>query len=287
MAESLTEDFESLTTGKKKTQSRAGRHQKQKKRVEKREIWLKESEIRQRKVYESESAFFDAFIFLEKNLSFKCILDDERNALSRMDQKHGETVQFLRWGLKDSKIPFSNQDGSVSLADLEKHFQEDAENMILATSPVYSMRDGKRRMIVYEVKSLAHRELRISALGGHGFPIYAPPGHSLITWGEGAKSLTPLIHDTSATADIHRSGGLSAMKRPGGVNFCVKKSGGYRPRATHEVSVDLPAALAKGLSFFENRLSGLVFGVGKWREELEWWDGQIPLEFLSIKTRKV
>ena len=75
------------------------------------------------------------------------------------------------------------------------------------------------------------------------------------------------------------------MRRPGGINFCSKKSGGYKPRATHEVGVNLPFAVADGYTFFENRFSGLIFGVGKWNQGRNWWNGNIPWQYLAIKRR--
>ena len=58
------------------------------------------------------------------------------------------------------------------------------------------------------------------------------------------------------------------MDRVGGINFHPRKAGGYQPNAG-----------------FENHFSGLIFGMGKWKEADSWWDGVIPLRYLEIRPR--
>ena len=116
-------------------------------------------------------------------------------------------------------------------------------------------------------------EVRISACGGHGFPVYSHPGHALL----------------SEFGAIKKSGYLSSMERIGEINFNPRVSGGYRPRAASVVHITeekLILAIREGFQFFENRFSSLVFGVGKWNQEEMYWDGKIPLEYLSIEQRR-
>ena len=75
------------------------------------------------------------------------------------------------------------------------------------------------------------------------------------------------------------------MERIRGINF---NCGGYRPRAHSIVKIkeeELIRAIREGFQFFENRFSSLVFGVGKWNQEKMYWNGNIPLKFLSIEKQ--
>ena len=143
-------------------------------------------------------------------------------------------------------------------------------------------------MVTYEVCSCQNTERRMAALGGHGFKVYAALGHAQIgLYPELWQTMSPLIHDTDSVELIYKSGALSGMTRKGGINFCVQKSAGYRPEATHEVTVNLPIAIADGFCFFENRFSRLVFGMGRWNWEMDWWDCKIPLEYLGIRRHQI
>ena len=76
------------------------------------------------------------------------------------------------------------------------------------------------------------------------------------------------------------------MDRAGGINFHPKVAGGYRPNADHDMVIgefQLNQALVDGFVFFENHFSGLVFGLGKWKQDKGWWDGVIPLRYVEIK----
>ena len=153
---------------------------------------------------------------------------------------------------------------------------------------------GKKRIMVYERTISRTKEVRIAALGGHGFPVFAPPGHSLIPPKidrgiEGRKQILPLVHETAKIEEIQESNFLSAMDRKGGINFHPQVSGGYRPNAHFEVTIgetQLFNAINDGLDFFENRFSCLVYGVGRWDQRRTWWDGKIPLYYTDITMRK-
>ena len=75
------------------------------------------------------------------------------------------------------------------------------------------------------------------------------------------------------------------MRCPGGVNFSLNKPGGYRRGVQNPVkieSADLVKAINEGFVFFENAFSGIVYGCGIWSSKgLGWWDGKIPIRFLT------
>ena len=101
--------------------------------------------------------------------------------------------------------------------------------------------------------------------------------------------MAPLVHETGSSDAIKKSGYSSSMERIGGINFNPRVSGGYRPRAAlvvHITEEKLILAIREGFQFFENCFSSLVFGVGKWNQEEMYWDGKIPLEYLSIEQRR-
>ena len=122
-------------------------------------------------------------------------------------------------------------------------------------------------------------------MGGHGFHVPHPQGHRLIDK-EDIEIFAPLIHETDARENIEESGFLSAMRREGGINFTSKRPGGYRPKAKTLVTLDaqqMKRAIESGLTFFHKEFSGLVFGVGK-KKENGTWDLEIPTKFLTIST---
>ena len=47
----------------------------------------------------------------------------------------------------------------------------------------------------------------------------------------------------------------------------------------------LSLANAQGIDFFHNQISGLVYCVGALDQELGWWNGNIPLDFVVLKGR--
>ena len=144
----------------------------------------------------------------------------------------------------------------------------------------------KIRTVVFEHLFRENKEQRVAAVGGHGFAVFAPPGHSLIPRPcvccpkDQDNLITPLVHETNKIGQIQKANFLSSMDRPGGVNFSPQVSGGYRPNANSEVKIDemqLFNAINDGLQFFQNRFSCIVYGVGCWDQQKNWWDGKIPL----------
>ena len=73
----------------------------------------------------------------------------------------------------------------------------------------------------------------MSACGGHGFPVFSPPGHTLLPEFAGPGLVAPLFHENA----LKRSGGLLAMERIGGINFNSKICGGYCPRADSIIKI--------------------------------------------------
>ena len=72
----------------------------------------------------------------------------------------------------------------------------------------------------------------------------------------------------------------------GGMNFNAKTCGGHRPWADSIIKIkeeELIKALEEGFQFFEDCFSSLVYGVGKWNQDKMYWNGKIPLKFLSIE----
>ena len=147
--------------------------------------------------------------------------------------------------------------------------------------------DDKIRLIAIQMVSLPTK-LRIGCLGGHGFQVYAPPGHCFIPFSKYSISITSLVHETDAADSIVASEFLSAMERIDGINFCPRKAGGYRSRARFVVQLNhqqLNQALGHNIDFFKNRFTGLVFGMGAWSQAFSYWYGKILLKFATIKKK--
>ena len=192
-------------------------------------------------------------------------------------------VRLLRWELPQSGIQFSALDGSAKLTDVAKHLKASEEALITAISS-----QDKVRVVIFKQISQRDAEVKMGACGGHGFAVHSPPGHALLSEFCSPSFVAPLVHDTGSSDAIKKSGCLSSMRRVGGINFNPRVSGGYRPRAASVVLITeekLILAIKEGLQFFENRFSSLVFGVGKWNQEEMYWDGKIPLKYLSIEQR--
>ena len=261
---------------KKKTRSKPGRHRMIKARVEQREKWQLEKSSQERmkehdgkgacvqveankqkdnngsKVYHPESSFYHAFLHLQSNFPHKVELPDAMapkqteipffNGLSRK-------LSFLmRHNLPKVGIPYRSVDGSASLEDVANPFQ--VSPIAIATASLPS-EDGKRRMLLFETVVKGHQERRISALGGHGFAVFSPPGHWPISKTE-TSLFQMLIHETNNASEIQSSGFISGMSRFGGVNFTVSRRGGYRKKADALVTIssqNLAAAIANGFEF--------------------------------------
>ena len=232
------------------------------------------------------NAFYAAFLFLSKNLVFKKVVPAQmpRNP-KRATYLSRKLVQLLRWDLPKSKISFLAQDGSAEIEAVAKYFGilvDDVKEAAFSEG-------GKQRVVMFELISYGMTETRISALGGHGFRVFTPPGHRLVPFMTSKKhEISLLYHETAAVKAIKTANQLSSMDRAGGINFHPKVAGGYRPNADHDMVIgefQLNQALVDGFVFFENHFSGLVFGLGKWKQDKGWWDGVIPLRYVEIKPR--
>ena len=193
-------------------------------------------------------------------------------------------MRLLRWTLPNSGVAYSKQDGTVNARDLSFYLKVPLEEIMEAIAPTG---DDKIRLIAIQMLSFS-TEVRIGCLGGHGFQVYAPPGHCLIPFSKYPISITPLVHETDAADSILASECLSAMEQIGGINFCPRKAGGYRSRAHFVVQLNhqqLNQVLGHNIVFFENRFTGLVFGMGAWSQAFSYWDGKIPLKFATIKKK--
>ena len=202
-----------------------------------------------------------------------------------LEQLSRQLVKLLRWDLPSSGLTFNQNDGSVNVAHLAQHFRVTQSALVEATSS--DVGKGKRRMIAFEERVIGTNriERRVAALGGHGFHVPHPQGHRLIDK-EDIEIFAPLIHETDARENIEESGFLSAMRCEGGINFTSKRPGGYRPKAKTLVTLNaqqMKRAIESGLTFFHNEFSGLVFGVGK-KKENGTWDPEIPTKFLTISS---
>ena len=226
------------------------------------------------KVFDEKSPFFSAFSFLSENFPRKTVVPGDgmqsRSKEQDMQQLSRKLVRLLRWDLPHSGIPFSRHDGSALIEDVADCLRVSID-MVRCASASIDTKKKKMRTIVFELFSHGRKEIRVAALGGHGFPVYAPPGHCLITnlSPEDGTQVTPLVHETDKVSLIKQAGYLSSMDRNGGINFHPKVSGGYRPNANYEISIDdaqLVNAINDGLQFFHNHFSGIVFGVGQWNQ---------------------
>ena len=81
--------------------------------------------------------------------------------------------RLLRWDLSLSGIHFSSLDGSARLVDVVRHLMSSAEMIITAASS-----DGIVRVVTFQLIPQKGSEVKISACGGHGFPVFSPPGHT-------------------------------------------------------------------------------------------------------------
>ena len=129
---------------------------------------------------------------------------------------NSDQTEHNRW--RQTEIPFFNGlsrkqsflmrhsvsrsfDGSASLEDVANHFQ--VSPIAIATASLPS-EDGKRRMLLFETVVKGHQERRISALGGHGFAVFSPPGHWPISKTE-TSLFQMLIHEMNNASEIQSS----------------------------------------------------------------------------------
>ena len=70
-----------------------------------------------------------------------------------------------------------------------------------------------------------------------------------------------------------------------GINLSSSsKANLYRPKATHVIEIDTEKSMDKGISFFGNRFTDVVYSTGTWENGA--WNGKVPLECLWINCRK-
>ena len=123
----------------------------------------------------------------------------------------------------------------------------------------------------------------VAALGGHSVFIANPIGQYQL----GAEFLDiygQLVLNTSAKKQIEDSGFLSQQGRKGGINLATKQvADQYCPSASHRIVICVKECLAKGIFFFGNRFSDVVYCTGSW--EGNGWNGRIPTQFLHFKER--
>ena len=189
---------------------------------------------------------------------------------------------LLRWQLPSSRLAYSSLDGSAAHEDVAKHLKVSPVEVPKAALPDDG---GKRCIIIFELTIAGHREQRIAALGGHAFAVFSPVGElpNCPISVTGARSMPSLVHETDKAGLIRRSGYLSSMERPGGINFTVSHRGGYRKKADSLVTIrseKLILAIYDGFNFFENRFSGIVYGARQWKGTK--WEGKIPVSYLDI-----
>lgn len=237
-------------------------------------------------VNHKDNRYFHHLQNLDKILIFKRILADPRPTRSELSSYEGKKIsmrlaKILRDELPSSGLQYSCQDGSVDLSELAWFLDEEEEKIFFATSVNFD-KNGKKRFVVYEELNRGYSVFRICALGGHFFRVFSPPGHYPIGR-ECAKLLGKVLHRSDAGSAIMQSRVLRAMKRPGGVNFSLGDAPGYRDDASHLITVNLKDAIEVA-DFMHNRLSGLVFGLGRWKFDKSWWDGIIPYDerFMTI-----
>ena len=71
----------------------------------------------------------------------------------------------------------------------------------------------------------------------------------------------------------------------GGINLCtISKASLYRPTATHVIEIDTEKCIKKGIFFFGNLFTDVVYCTGAW--ENGDWNGKVPLECLRISCRE-
>ena len=233
---------------------------------------------------------YPAFLFLSQNFHGKSFFPQNSKVQDRhKEQLSRNLVRLLRWDLPRTGIPFSQNDGSAQIHEVARYLRVSTDELKLVGKGFIG---AKIRTVVYEKIFQGNREERVAAIGGHGFAVFAPPGHCLIPRPSACcqdNLITPLVHETDKIGQIKKSNFLSSMDRPGGVNFSPQVSGGYRPNANSEIRIDetqLFNAIRDGLQFFQNRFSGIVYGVGCWDQQKNWWDGKIPLYYANVVTRK-
>ena len=218
-----------------------------------------------------------------ENIIFKVPFNVKETEEEADDTLSRNLVRLLRDWLPKSGKSYDKNDGSLLLADAAKLLRCSTEEIHKA---LVLTKGQKIRMMAYRKYSKYHSEDRILVLSGHFFPVKNPLGAFGVGI-EAALQMRVLVHETSALADIKKSDFLSCMNRLGGVNLTVGRSMGYRKSARYEIEIDVASAVSAGVFFIENRISGLVFGLGHWDKAQNWYNGKIPFsQFCTAKFRK-
>lgn len=251
--------------------------------------WEVSRKFRIDQVKYEKNKFWTAYKRLDKFLSFKIASPDPMPDFQELSFKVGnqishDMVSWLRDKVSRSTAHYSNVDGSMELTELASILGVEDHLLYLATSIKFD-KNGKRRLLVYKEIQPIRSVYRVSALGGHFFPVFSPPGLYPICR-EAASLLKRAYHRTNAGKEIQRDRVLDAMKRPGGVNFSTGDAPGYRDRASYLITVKLEEAIKKA-EYMHNRFSGLIFGMGNWNQENSWWDGKIPVDDGYMTIEKI
>ena len=253
-----------------------------------------EEHLHFRSVQEEESdhplseRIYEAKTCLEKNLSFKKILafgtlKGKECHQRTLDKCSKNLVALLREGLPKSGLAWDRNDGSISLDDAASLTNWPVDTILQAVTPPPKQ---KIRLVVYE-KIGERAERRIAALGGHFFVVRNPISCFEVCH-ERAIQMRELVHETPSAKEISSSGFISAMGRPGGVNFSIgsEERVEWRKMAPYEILVDVVTAVDQRVIFMENRISGVVFGLGKFDLVSGWYDGKIPYKFCSTRKKQ-
>ena len=173
--------------------------------------------------------------------------------------------------LPDSGKPFDQNDGSLLLENVAKLLKHSPERILKA---ILIQRGQKIRVVAFDKFNKHRKERRICALGGHFFLVKNPIGAFGVCL-ERAIKMQILVHETDSLSDIRRSDTLSCMNRPGGINTTVRVSKGYRSKARWEIEIVVAMAVHDGVFVVENRISEVVYCLGEWNKERNWYDGSI------------
>ena len=247
------------------------RSRKQKDRVAKRAAHQQREE-------EEDAQRMEKIDFLERNLVFKRVRFETHASFTDVSFAKGQQISrklssFLRHGMQNEN--FCHNDGSVPLTDLAKLLKVREEWILAATSPAYDKNNKRRFAVIENIHADGNVIVSVAALGGHSIFIPNPIGQYQM----GAESLDiygQLVHNTSAKKQIEESGFLSQQGRKGGINLATMQvADQYRPMASHRIVIRAKECLARGIFFFGNRFSEIVYCTGSW--EGNEWNGKIPI----------
>ena len=95
--------------------------------------------------------------------------------------------------------------------DVARHLRSSEEAIITAASS-----DEKVRVLIFQLISQEGLEVRISACGGHGFPVFSPPGHTLLPEFAGPGLVAPLFHKPKVQMQSRKVVGCWQWRELGG-----------------------------------------------------------------------